>query len=112
MHITHESIESILGQSVVLSWTELRGQTCGKNGLSGKFGQNSDTKCDPGELECIAEDVEISSGKDEHDNSAISDARGTRVLPGEKGGEEGVVVSERLSGSSLCAWSSSGSSEI
>lgn len=83
-----------------------------QNGLSGNLSQNGDTKSDPGKLEGILEDMEVSCCEDEHDQSTIRKTGSSWVVPREEGGEEGVVMGEWLSGGSVCVWGSSGRSKV
>lgn len=110
MNITNNSVQSVLGDGEVLSWAELRSQAGIKNGLTSKLSQDGDTERDPGELEEVAEDMEVSCSKDENDDRCVCKTRSSWVIPGQECGEERVVVCKGLSGGSISAGRSSGGS--
>lgn len=112
MDITNHGIQRVLGNREVFSWTELGGQASGENSLAGEFGQDSDTKSNPGELEEVSEDVQVSCSKDEDNDRSVCKSGSSWVVPGEQGGEEGVVMCEGLSGGSVSIGRSSGSSKV
>jgi hypothetical protein len=112
VNITNNSVQSILGDGKVLSWAELGGQTSVENSLTSELSQDSNTECDPSKLEDVSEDVEVSCGEDEDDNRSVCETGGSWVVPGEEGGEEGVVVCEGLSSCSISSWWSTSGSKV
>lgn len=94
--IAEDGIQSLLGDCVVLFGADLRSKASTEEALTSNLSQNSDTEGHPCSLEAISKDVEVSGSEDEADGGEESNARSTRVVPGEQACEEGVVVCELL----------------
>lgn len=98
--IANNGIESLTGNSVVAAGTELASKTSVHDGLAGNLSGNSDAKDHPGKLEAPSQQIQVSNRKDEGDGGGVGNSRGTRVVPRQELGEEGVVVGQRLAGGS------------
>jgi hypothetical protein len=69
LNIVQQALERSLGDGEVLARPELGGQTATKGKLPSNFGRGSNTECQVESLEDVADDVEVSGGKDEDDGS-------------------------------------------
>lgn len=112
MDIADESVECLLGESVVLSRTNLRGKSGAKGTPASNLGDSSHTERHPRSLEGVTQDVKVASGEDEDDGCDVGDARRTWVLPAQKAREEGVVVGEVLTGGGLGGWGGTSGSQV
>lgn len=78
--ITNHSIESLAGNSVVSAGSDLGSKTVVEDNLANNLGGNGNTQDHPGELECITDDIEISSREDQSNNGTVGNARSTCLV--------------------------------
>jgi hypothetical protein len=79
--ITSQVVNDLLWQDIVLSRSELAGQTLAKDSTSRTLQSNTDTQSHPGDLEQVAEKIEVASSENEEDEGEVGDAACTWVLP-------------------------------
>lgn len=105
-------VEGLLGHDVVLARAHLRREARVEEGAAGDLGRDGNAQGHPGQLEGIAQQVEVAGAEDEEDDRDVGDGGGARVLPAEEAREEGVVVGELLARGGLGRWSLAGTGEV
>ena len=126
MDVANNCVQSLFRDGVVPTRPHLRRESVVQHHLASDLGSHRDAEHHPCELKSIPEDVEVSHGKDERDNGAVGNRRGswkkekkknrrvsnrvgafsggrrrvlgvlTRVVPRQQLREEGVVVRQLL----------------
>lgn len=80
--------------------------------MTNKLGGSGHTENGESSLKNVALERDIAGEQNAGDNSGEGDGSGSRVLPAEEGVEEGVVVGEVLSGSSLAVRCLAGGGQV
>lgn len=80
MDVTNHGVESLAGNSVVSAGSDLGSKTIVEDNLANNLGGNGDTEDHPGKLECIADDIEISSREDQSNNGTVGNSRSTCLV--------------------------------
>lgn len=101
MGIANQPLKGVVRKCVVLAGAELRGQAIVKDQLACNLGSNSGSQNHPGQGENPAKEVEIPDGDNGRNDGNIGDGRVTRVLPGQKLGEERMVGRQGLSSAAV-----------
>ena len=92
LDIVEETLKRSLGDGEVLARPELGSETLSNRKLSSNLCGGSGTKYNPGELEDVADDVQVTGGEYEEDGGSEGDTGGAGVLPAQKAVEQAVVV--------------------
>lgn len=102
LNIVEQALKRGLGDGEVLSGPELRSKALSKNKLSGNFCRSGGTENNPGQLEDVADNVQVTGGEDEDDGGGEGDTGSAGVLPAQEAVEHAVVVYTLLA--ELPAW--------
>lgn len=112
VEIARHGVERVLGQDVVLLRADLRDEAGVEEGLADDLSQDGHAESPPGDLQGVAQEVEVSGGEDEDDDGDVGDGGDARVLPAEEAREEVVVVCQGLSRRGLGRWPLAGVGEV
>ncbi len=74
MDVPNKDVKSLPRKSVVLARSELGSQAIVQEGLPGNLSQNGNAQNHPGQLEGIAQDIDISSDEDQRDDGCVGNA--------------------------------------
>lgn len=96
LHIIEQTLQRGLGDGEVLAWAELGGETAAECQLSCNLSCCGRTKYHVESLQAVADDVEVSSGKDEDNGGGKGNTSGTGVLPAQEAVKQAVVVCRDL----------------
>lgn len=77
MHVSYGGIKSLLRDGVVATGADLGSQAVVQDQLADKLSQDGGPESKVGQLERVAEDIQVASGEDEGDDGGIGDGRST-----------------------------------
>jgi len=92
LNVVGHALQRGLGDGKVSSWPELGGEAPSESRMPNDFRSGRSTKCHVGELEEVADQVEVSGSEDEGNSESESDTGCARVLPAQEAVEHAVVV--------------------
>lgn len=81
VNIANEHVKGLLGDGVVFPWAKLGREAVVHESLSSDLSSNRDAESHPGDLESIAQQVEIPECENGRNNGGIGNRRGT-LFPG------------------------------
>lgn len=81
VYIANGAIQGLTGYSVILARSKLRCKSVAKKIFSGDFGEHGNTEGHPCELEEVPDDVKVSNGEDQGNNTSVGNSRRSRIAP-------------------------------
>jgi hypothetical protein len=112
LNITGDALEGLAGNCVVLSGADLGGKTLAKDKVANKLSGGGHAEHGEDSLQDVSVDGNEAGKKDASDSGGERDGSRTGVLPAEERVEEGVVVSQVLTGGSLAVRRLAGSGQV
>jgi len=79
VHVSYGGIEGLLCEDVVATRANLGSQATVQDQLAGDFSQDGGAEGHVGQLECISEDVEVASSKNEGDDGNVGNGGGACI---------------------------------